>query len=139
MIADLQALYRVDACRIVCDAHPGYASARWALAQNLPATRVQHHAAHASALAGEHPEVGRWLVFVWDGIGLGSDGNLWGGEALAGAPGAWRRAASMRMFDVIGGDRVGREPWRSAAALMWEAGRDWLPQSKTRHSPGRLG
>ncbi len=128
VIADLQALYRVDACRIVCDAHPGYASTRWALAQNLPVTRVQHHAAHASALAGEHFEVGRWLVFVWDGIGFGGDGNLWGGEALAGAPGAWRRVASIRTFDVVGGDRVGRQPWRSAAALMWEAGRDWLPE-----------
>jgi hydrogenase maturation protein HypF len=29
---------------------------------------------------------------------------------------------------VIGGDRVGREPWRSAAALMWETGHDWLPE-----------
>ena len=128
VIADLQALYRVEACRIVCDAHPNYASARWAVGQGLPITRVQHHVAHASALAGEHPEVRRWLVFAWDGVGFGSDGNLWGGEALVGAPGAWRRVASTRMFTVMGGDRVGREPWRSAAALMWETGRDWLPQ-----------
>ena len=128
MIADLQALYRVEARRIVCDAHPNYASARWAVGQGLPITRVQHHVAHASALAGEHPEVGRWLVFTWDGVGFGSDGSLWGGEALVGAPGAWRRVASTRMFTVMGGDRVGREPWRSAAALMWETGRDWLPQ-----------
>ena len=128
VIADLQALYRVEARGIVCDAHPSYASARWALAQDLPVTRVQHHAAHASALAGEHPEVCRWLVFAWDGVGFGCDGDLWGGEAFVGAPGAWRRVASMRTFDVIGGDRVGREPWRSAAALMWEIGRDWLPE-----------
>ena len=128
VIADLQALYRVEARRIVCDAHPNYASARWAVGQGLPITRVQHHVAHASALAGEHPEVGRWLVFTWDGVGFGSDGSLWGGEALVGAPGAWRRVASTRMFTVMGGDRVGREPWRSAAALMWETGRDWLPQ-----------
>ncbi len=127
-IADLQALYQVEARRIVCDAHPNYASARWALAQELPITRVQHHAAHASALAGEHPEVKRWLVFTWDGVGFGSDGSLWGGEALVGAPGAWRHVASTRTFAVIGGDRVGREPWRSAAALMWETGRDWLPR-----------
>ncbi len=128
VIADLQALYRVEARRIVCDAHPNYASARWAVGQDLPITRVQHHAAHASALAGEYPEVERWLVFAWDGVGFGSDGNLWGGEALVGAPGAWRRVTSTRMFTVMGGDRVGREPWRSAAALMWETGRDWLPQ-----------
>ena len=127
-ITDLQALYRVEARRIVCDAHPNYASARWAVGQGLPVTRVQHHVAHASALAGERPEVRRWLVFAWDGVGFGSDGSLWGGEALAGAPGAWRRVASTRTFAVIGGDRVGREPWRSAAALMWETGHDWLPE-----------
>jgi hydrogenase maturation protein HypF len=128
VIADLQALHRVEARGVVCDAHPSYASTRWALAQELPVTRVQHHAAHASGLAAEHPEVRRWLVFAWDGVGFGRDGDLWGGEALVGAPGAWRRVASMRTFDVIGGDRVGREPWRSAAALMWEIGRDWLPE-----------
>jgi hydrogenase maturation protein HypF len=125
IIADLQALYRVEARRIVCDAHPGYASTRWAMAQDLPAVTVRHHMAHASALAGEYPDIARWLVFTWDGIGLGEDGGLWGGEALTGAPGAWRRAGSMRRFHVSGGDRAGREPWRSAAALMWEAGREW--------------
>lgn len=130
VIGDLQALYRIEARKIICDAHPNYASARWARAQELPVMRVQHHAAHASALAGEHPEVKRWLVFTWDGVGFGSDGSLWGGEALAGAPGAWRRVASIRTFAVIGGDHVGREPWRSAAALMWETGRDWLPRVK---------
>lgn len=127
-IADLQALYRVKARSIVCDSHPNYASVRWARAQQLPVMQVQHHAAHASALAGEHPEVRRWLTFAWDGIGIGGDRELWGGEALAGAPGAWRRVASIRPFDVIGGDRAGREPWRSAATLMWETGRAWSPR-----------
>ncbi len=127
VIADLQALYRVQAERIVCDLHPGYASTRWALEQGLPLLPVQHHAAHASALAGEYPQVGRWLVFAWDGMGLGDDGDLWGGEALLGGPGAWRRVASVRRFHLTGRDLAAREPWRSAAALMWEAGRDWMP------------
>lgn len=124
---DLQAIYRVEARHIVCDLHPRYASTRWARAQNLPVTSVQHHFAHAAALAGEHPGISRWLVFTWDGLGMGTDGSLWGGEALVGAAGAWRRAASMRPFHVPGGERAGREPWRSAAALMWEAERDWQP------------
>jgi hydrogenase maturation protein HypF len=127
VIADLQALYNIEARRIVCDAHPHYASTRWSVAQGLPVTRVQHHAAHASALAAEHPEFAHWLVFAWDGVGLGADGDLWGGETLAGGPGAWRRVGSMRPFHIAGGDRVGREPWRSAAALMWETGRSWAP------------
>lgn len=125
VIADLQALYRVEAKRIVCDAHPAYAGTRWAMAQKLPVVMVQHHMAHASALAGEYPDIARWLVFTWDGIGLGADGDLWGGEALIGSPGAWRRAGSMRRFHLSGGDRAGREPWRAAAALMWETGREW--------------
>ncbi len=127
VIADLQALYRVEACRIVCDAHPNYASTRWAVAAGLPLKRVQHHAAHASALAGEYPEIVSWLVFAWDGIGYGGDGELWGGEAFHGAPGRWRRVASIRPFHVTGGDRIGREPWRAAAAVMWETGRAWTP------------
>ncbi|MCT8973477.1 carbamoyltransferase HypF [Microbaculum marinisediminis] len=131
VVADLQALYRVEARRVVCDAHPGYAATRWARDSGLPLMRVQHHAAHASALAGEAPQIDRWLVFAWDGIGLGTDGRdrdeLWGGEALLGAPGCWRRVASMRPFRLTGGDRAGREPWRSAAAVMWEAGHAFAP------------
>jgi hydrogenase maturation protein HypF len=123
IINDVQALYSVDCEAIACDLHPGYASTRWAEGQGLPLIRVQHHAAHASALAGEHPDVADWLVFAWDGVGYGSDGTLWGGEALAGRPGNWQRRASFRPFRVVGGDKAGREPWRSAAALMWAE--DW--------------
>ena len=81
-------------------------------------------------MAGEHAGVRKWLVFTWDGIGYGSDGDLWGGEAFAGAPGNWRRVASIRSFRVTGRDKVGREPWRSAASLMWETGSAWTPRTK---------
>ncbi len=120
--ADLQALYGVRAKKLVCDAHPGYTTTRWARQQALPVDEVAHHAAHASALAAEYPLPGDWLVFTWDGVGLGDDGTLWGGEALLGSAGDWRRVASMRPFRLPGGERAGREPWRSAAALCWESG-----------------
>ncbi|MCG8370582.1 MAG: carbamoyltransferase HypF, partial [Proteobacteria bacterium] len=123
--ADLQSLYGVRARRIVCDAHPGYTTHRWARQQELPVRTVWHHEAHASAVAGEFDLHGRWLVFAWDGVGLGRDGTLWGGEALAGRPGRWRRFASLRPFRLPGGDKAGREPWRSAAALHWECGAEW--------------
>ncbi|RIA56164.1 carbamoyltransferase HypF [Dichotomicrobium thermohalophilum] len=121
--ADLPRLYGVRPEWIVCDAHPGYASRRWARETGLPVSEVFHHFAHASALAAERPDVRRWLVLAWDGVGYGADGTLWGGEALVGAPGGWRRAGSWRPFHPIGGDKAGREPWRSAAALCWAAGR----------------
>ena len=125
---DLQALYGVWAEQLVCDAHPGYATGRWAAATGLEVTRVWHHRAHASALAGEHGPDHDWLVFTWDGVGLGEDGTLWGGEALHGRPGAWRRVASLRPFRLPGGDRAAREPWRSALAVCWESGHPWRPE-----------
>jgi len=126
VVRDLQRLYGVEARRVVADAHSGYATHRWARdVSGLPFVIVGHHAAHASALVAEHPGTENWLVFTWDGVGLGEDGTLWGGEALFGGAGQWQRVASMRPFRLPGGDRAGREPWRSAAALHWECGRLW--------------
>jgi hydrogenase maturation protein HypF len=64
------------------------------------------------------------IVFAWDGVGLGDDGTLWGGETFLGTPGHWQRVAHLRPFRLPGGDRAGRAPWRSAAAVCWELGRD---------------
>src|SRR5690606_36653623 len=115
---------------IACDAHLRYASSRWAARRNLPVILVWHHHAHASALVAEHPRESDWLTFTWDGVGLGEDHTLWGGEALLGRPGRWRRVARMHPFRLPGGEHAGREPWRSAAALCWETGME-LPSGKT--------
>jgi len=122
VIDDLQRLYGVRAVEVVCDAHPDYATSRWAQLSGLPVTTVLHHHAHASALAGEHREQSPMLVFAWDGVGLGGDGTLWGGETFLGRPGSWRRVASLRPFRLPGGERAARAPWRSAAGLCWELG-----------------
>ena len=123
--ADLQRLYDVRAEVVLSDAHPDYATTRWARTSGLAHEMVQHHRAHASALVTEH---GRTdvpaIVFAWDGVGLGDDGTLWGGETFLGRPGYWQRAAHLRPFRLPGGDRAGRAPWRSAAAVCWELGRD---------------
>jgi hydrogenase maturation protein HypF len=120
--ADLQRLYQVRATRLLVDHHPGYGTRRYARDSGLPLSEVWHHHAHASALAWEFSGVAEWIVFAWDGVGLGEDRTLWGGEAFTGAPGRWRRAASLRPFRLPGGDKAGREPWRAAAALLWESG-----------------
>lgn len=125
---DLQRLYAVRPDDVAHDAHPGYATTRYA--RDLSERRlhaVYHHHAHASALAAEHPDVARWLVFTWDGTGFGEDGTTWGGEALLGRAGCWSRVASLRPFHLPGGDRAAREPWRSAAALAWASGVPWRP------------
>ena len=123
--ADLQALYGVRAEAVACDAHPDFPNSRWARSTGLPLTRVFHHQAHAAAVAGEFRTTEPLLVFAWDGVGYGEDGTLWGGEALLGEPGNWRRVASFRPFRLPGGDRAALEPWRTALSLAWHADIAW--------------
>ena len=125
VIHDLGRLYGVTPERVVCDAHPDYFSGRWAETHGLKAERVYHHYAHASALHGEFGLSGPILVFTWDGLGYGPDGTLWGGEALLGQPGEWRRFASLRPFRLIGGDKASREPWRCALSVCLHAELAW--------------
>lgn len=127
-IAHLQQLYNIHAESVICDAHPDYASSRWASRCGLPITPVLHHHAHASALYGEHQGKGDWLVFTWDGSGYGGDKSLWGGESFIGTPGTWQHHSSLLPFHLPGGEKAARQPWRSALALCWEAGHDW-PQA----------
>ncbi len=122
--ADLQRLYQVQATKLLVDRHPGYGTRRYARDSGLPVFEVWHHHAHAAALAWEFPDIEEWIVFAWDGVGLGADETLWGGEGFTGSPGRWLRAASLRPFRLPGGDKAGREPWRAAAALLWESGQD---------------
>ncbi len=129
-IADLQSLYRVKATSLVCDSHPAYASTKWAVKSSFPYSKIQHHKAHASALVLENwgkdqIENEPWLIFCWDGTGYGDDGNIWGAEAFYGYPGNWQRVASFRQFKLPGGEKAGREPWRSAIALCWEENQEW--------------
>ncbi len=127
LAAEFPALYGIAPHVVVCDAHPGYRSTRWALSGKIAVVKVLHHHAHASALAGEHRHIKRWLIFAWDGVGYGEDGTLWGGEGLLGEPGRWQRVTSIRPFRLPGGELASREPWRSAAGAMWEAGTAFAP------------
>jgi hydrogenase maturation protein HypF len=139
-ITDLQKLYAIKAQHIICDAHPGYTTTRWAK-QNaeklgIAVTPVLHHHAHASSAyyeCGSHlPDTTEYImVFTWDGVGYGEDGTSWGGETFIGRPDRWQRIATIRPFRLPGGDKAGREPWRSAAALCWEsdAAYDDIPET----------
>jgi hydrogenase maturation protein HypF len=124
-IEHLQALYDVRVECIAHDAHPDFPNTRWARSIGLPTESVWHHGAHAAAVAGEFPGADPLLCFTWDGMGLGPEGRLAGGEALLGRPGSWTRAASWRTFCLPGGEQAVRQPWRSALSLCWEGGFAW--------------
>lgn len=140
VIDDLCHLYRVKPAQIICDAHPDYYSSRYAKRyakkHQIILTPVQHHKAHAGIICGEFDQADskkQWLIFCWDGTGLGDDNAIWGGEAFYGQSGHWQRLASFKPFYLQGGDKAAKEPWRSACALLWETALDsvsWQPQTE---------
>ena len=123
-VKDLCALYRFKPEVVACDLHPDYASTRFAETLGLPLVRVQHHHAHVAACMAEADLEAPVLGVSWDGLGLGTDGTLWGGEFLIVEKKGFQRFAHLRPFPLPGGDAATREPRRSALGLLFEAKMD---------------
>lgn len=123
-IADLTAMYEVDADELLIahDAHPEYASTAYAL--DLPSSKlaVQHHRAHiASVLAERQAWDLRVVGISFDGTGYGDDGSIWGGEFFAGSLAeGFRRAMHLRGASLPGGDAAARHPVQCAAGFLAE-------------------
>lgn len=133
-IGDLLAFHDATPEVVACDLHPDYASTRAAeaLAARLavPLVRVQHHHAHAAAVMAEHGLAGPVLGLVWDGLGLGSDGALWGGEALRVEGATFTRVGHVGAFRLPGGEAALRDPRRVALGLLHAAS----PELARRHA-----
>lgn len=117
-------LFGITPKRLVCDRHPDYLSARYAVETGLPILRVQHHYAHMAACMADNRLDGRCIGVIWDGTGLGEDGTIWGGEFLVGGYAGVERAASIRPVLLAGGDAAVHRIGRIAKALLWDAGLD---------------
>lgn len=120
--ADLARLCGVTPRLVACDRHPDYFTTRFARECGLPVVAVQHHVAHVAACLAEHGAAGPALGIAWDGTGFGDDGTTWGGEFLRFDRGRYHRVGSLWPFPLVGGDRVAREPRRSAAGVCHAAG-----------------
>jgi len=115
---------------LVVDRHPEYLSTKLANErasdQRLPLLEVQHHHAHIASCLAEHgvgldmpPVIGVAL----DGLGMGDDGALWGGEFLLADYRSYQRLGTFKPVAMLGGAQAVREPWRSLYAhLMVQMG-----------------
>ncbi|TWB32119.1 carbamoyltransferase HypF [Nitrospirillum bahiense] len=124
---------------IAVDAHPDYLSTTLgaALARECGARLVSvgHHYAHMAACladAGIGLAEGGDGTFglILDGLGLGADGTLWGGEILRGGYRGVTRVAHIAPVALAGGAAAMRQPWRNLVAQLRQAfGETWRDQA----------
>jgi hydrogenase maturation protein HypF len=132
-IALFNRLFAHEPTALVIDRHPEYLSSKFGKAEaeknGLPLLEVQHHHAHIAACLAENghlldgPPV---LGIVLDGLGLGDDDTIWGGEFLLADYRGYRRLARLKPVTMPGGAQAVREPWRNlyahlAAAIGFDA------------------
>ena len=120
----LMHLLRLSPEKIVVDMHPDFPSTQKGIALastlDIPLLEVQHHMAHFAALIGEHNlkhTEEKVLGVIWDGTGMGNDGNIWGGEFFIYHDYQFDRCSHLSYYHHIANDKMAKEPRLSALAL----------------------
>ena len=113
---------------LAVDRHPGYLSTQWghqtSVNERLPIEEVQHHHAHIAACMAEYGlplNAKPVLGIALDGLGYGSDGQIWGGEFLKVSYTSSDKLAGFKPIAMIGGSKAIYEPWRNSYAHLMDA------------------
>ncbi|HEY5716860.1 MAG TPA: carbamoyltransferase HypF [Motiliproteus sp.] len=139
-VAQLSRLMAIEPQLIAVDRHPDFYSSRLgrqlAAERGIPLLEVQHHHAHIAAVLAEHQLDGPVLGMALDGLGLGDNGELWGGELLRVDGASYQRLAHLCPLPLPGADRAAKEPWRLGAAVLHQLGRAEQIESRYADQPG---
>ncbi len=119
-LAHLSRLLDIEPAWVVHDLHPGYLSTQYAVTRFTADRRiaVQHHHAHVASAAAEHGVAGPFIGVAYDGLGMGDDGTLWGGEVLVADLARYRRFARFGLAPMPGGALAVRKPYRMALGYL---------------------
>lgn len=121
-------LFNIIPSCIACDLHPDYFSTRYAYELSskyqAPVIQIQHHWAHMASCMADNSLDTPVFGIIWDGTGLGEDGEIWGGEFLKGDFCSYKRLGSIRPIRLPGGDLAVRDIKRTAVSLALDSGSD---------------
>jgi hydrogenase maturation protein HypF len=121
-LAHLSRLSGIAPELVAHDLHPGYLSTQYA--RRWPAERrvgVQHHHAHVASCAAEHGLTERFIGVAYDGLGMGGDRTLWGGEILVADLTGYLRVGRFGLAPLPGGEAAIRRPARMALGYLFGA------------------
>ncbi|MGH8905305.1 MAG: carbamoyltransferase HypF [Egibacteraceae bacterium] len=129
-------LFDVTPQIVAHDLHPEYLSTKYARdLDGVDLVGVQHHHAHIASCLADNGVAGPVIGVAFDGLGLGTDGTIWGGEFLIADLAGFTRAGHLATVPMPGGVKAIRQPWRMAAAYLGpdaadldvarRQGRDW--------------
>lgn len=130
----MQNIYDFTPQYVVHDVHPGYVSSQWASEMNMPTQTVLHHHAHAAACLAEHQwplDGGDVIALTLDGIGMGENGALWGGECLRVNYRECEHLGGLPAVALPGGDLAATQPWRNLLAQCLRFVPEWQNYSET--------
>lgn len=117
-IGNMTKLLNFNPRLIVHDMYTTYQSSKYAQSHTVRKIPVQHHHAHMASCMVEHKLFCPVIGVIFDGTGLGMDGNIWGGEFLIGTRENFIRAGHFRYVKIQGGDKSIKEPWRIAVSYL---------------------
>ncbi len=127
-------MYRFNPDLVARDLHPDYLSSSFAedLASDMGIRieEVQHHHAHIASCMADNRLDEKVIGVALDGVGLGTDGTIWGGEFLVGDLCDFERLLHFENIPIAGADKISPEPWRSGLAYMVKYGIDPLLRIK---------
>jgi hydrogenase maturation protein HypF len=112
-------LFDVLPALVAHDLHPEYLSTKYAAdLDGVELLGVQHHHAHVASCLADNGEAGPVIGVAFDGLGMGTDGTIWGGEFLAADLTGFTRHGHLAPVAMPGGTAAIRQPWRMAAAYL---------------------
>ncbi|MFC2107289.1 Sua5/YciO/YrdC/YwlC family protein, partial [Bacteroidota bacterium] len=116
----LMNLFRMKPELAVCDLHPDYLSSQHINQMGIPVIGVQHHHAHIASVMAEFGIDEKVIGIAFDGVGLGTDNKIWGGEFLLCDLVDFERPYHFEYIPMPGGDKATEEPWRMALSYLYK-------------------
>lgn len=135
-IALFEQIYQFKPDVITVDAHQGYFThqlgKKLAERYQVPCIEVLHHHAHIMSVLAEHHRVGETVIgLALDGIGMGENHQLWGGECLLVTKDKMQHLGGLPAVALAGGDTAAKQPWRNLLAHCLAFAPNWQDYKAT--------